>query len=85
MGPVALARAAGAKIQPVFVFRKGRLDSRVVVRNPIPVERTDDVEADLDRALQAIADEVEWAIREEPFQWFCFRRLWPQQTLAPAT
>lgn len=77
VGPVALARAAEAKIQPVFVFRQGRLSSRVVVRDPIVVAKTDDVDRDLAEALQAIAREVEWAIREEPFQWFCFRRLWP--------
>lgn len=77
VGPVALARAAGAKIQPVFVFRTGRHRSRVVVRPPIVVERTEDFGTDLDRALQAIADDVEWAIREEPHQWFCFKKLWP--------
>ena len=30
-------------------------------------------------ALQKIADEVEWAIRHEPHQWFCFRQLWPDR------
>ena len=32
--------------------------------------------ADLAAAIQEITTEVEWAIREEPFQWFCFRKLW---------
>jgi len=60
-GPAALARAAGVPMVPVFVFREGRHKYRVVIREPI-------VEPD----MQAVANEVEWAIREEPHQWFCW-------------
>jgi len=77
VGPVALARAANVPIVPVFVFREGRLRSRVVVRAPIKVSRTTDRHADMHSALQQIADEVQWAISERPTQWFCFRELWP--------
>ncbi len=26
---------------------------------------------------QDFTSEIEWAIRKEPHQWFCFRELWP--------
>ncbi|MCD4751118.1 MAG: lysophospholipid acyltransferase family protein [Thermoanaerobaculales bacterium] len=76
VGPAALARAAEAQILPVFVFRNGRRKSRVVVRPPIRVARTKDREDDLGTAIQKITSEVEWAIREAPYQWFCFRKVW---------
>jgi len=78
LGPAALARAADVPIVPVFVFREGRLRSRVVIRPPIKVSRTTDRTADLNSALQQISDEVQWAILERPTQWFCFRELWPE-------
>ncbi len=76
VGPVALARAAQVEIVPLFCFRRGRLDSEVVVREPFRVARTSDRRADVEHALERLASEIEWAIRESPFQWFCFRDLW---------
>lgn len=73
-GPAALARAAGVAMVPVFVFRRGRNRSRVAFRPPIRVAADD---RDFSRALRQVAAEVEWAIRSEPHQWFCFRDLWP--------
>ncbi len=73
-GPAALARAAGVAMMPVFVFRHGRHRSQVVFRPPIRVAGEGD--AALAEAMGRIAAEVEWAIRHQPHQWFCFRRLW---------
>jgi KDO2-lipid IV(A) lauroyltransferase len=70
-GPLVLARSAPAPLLPVFVLREGVGRDRVCFRAPIPVE---DVEA----AAQGLAREIEWAIRREPHQWFCWRRLWPR-------
>jgi lauroyl/myristoyl acyltransferase len=75
-GPAALARLAEVPLLPVFVFREGRRSYRVVFRPPIRVERTEDRAADLARAMTRVVAEIEWAIRREPNQWFCFRRLW---------
>ncbi len=75
VGPAALARAAGVALLPVYVFRRGRHRSQLVFRPPIRVAgRGDEAEA-----VRRIAAEVEWAIRREPHQWFCFRELWPPQ------
>jgi lauroyl/myristoyl acyltransferase len=75
-GPAALARAAHVPLLPVFNFRDGRFRVRTVVRAPIHVARTADRDADVTGATHRLATEIEWAIRERPHQWFCFRRLW---------
>ncbi len=74
-GPAALARAAGVAMLPVYVFRRGRRRSEVVFRPPIRVAEPG--AEGLAAATRRIAAEVEWAIRRDPFQWFCFRELWP--------
>jgi len=79
-GPAALARAAEVPLVPVFCFREGRRRYRLVVRPPVRVGSTDgstgDLGADLETALKQVATEIEWAIRQRPHQWFCFRDLW---------
>ena len=43
---------------------------------PDAVRRTDDRDSDVLAAITQIGAEIEWAIRQRPHQWFCFRRLW---------
>lgn len=75
-GPAALARVTGAPIIPVFCFREGPWSRRVVLREPIRV-RTDVPRTEaLAESVDRVAKEIEWAIRERPYQWFCFHRLW---------
>jgi len=76
VGTAALARSAQVAILPVFVFRTGRRQARCVFRPPISVAHSADREADLRAALEAIATRIEWAIRRQPYQWFCFREAW---------
>lgn len=76
-GPVALARAAGVALLPVFVFRTGRRRYRLVFREAVRPARTNDRQADVAAAVRAIGEQIEWAIRTEPHQWYLFRRLWP--------
>jgi len=76
VGPAALARAAGVPLVPVFVFREGRLRSRVELRAPIVVRATGDRDADVTEATRRLAGEVERAVRVAPHQWFCFAPLW---------
>lgn len=77
-GPAALARAADAHMVPVFVFREGRRRYRIVARDPIVVEKTDDKDRDIAAAVARMADECEWAIRQRPHHWFCWAELWPE-------
>lgn len=76
IGPAALARAANVPLLPVFNFREGYGTGRTVIRPPFRVARTANREADFAAAIQQLASEIEWAIRERPHQWFCFRKLW---------
>ena len=76
VGPAAIARSTQAPLLPVFVNRIGRRRYRVDVRPPIHVERTSDRHADHRRAVEALAAEIESAIRREPYQWFCFADVW---------
>ncbi|HLX07332.1 MAG TPA: lysophospholipid acyltransferase family protein [Thermoanaerobaculia bacterium] len=76
VGPVALARAAGVPLLPVFVFREGRRRYRCEIRPPIAVPPADERPDGVDEALHRFAAELERAIASEPHQWFCFRRLW---------
>ncbi len=72
-GPAALALAAGACLLPIFVFRRGRGGAELAFRPPIRVAGKEGV----GDAVRRIAADVEWAIRRQPHQWFCFRELWP--------
>jgi phosphatidylinositol dimannoside acyltransferase len=82
IGPLALARAAGVPILPVFVFREGRKRYRCSLRAPIRVGGVGGIggsgsrQAEIDLALQRFAAELQWAISHRPHQWFCFRKLW---------
>lgn len=78
LGPAALARAADVPLLPVYVFRCRRRQSKAVVRPPFKVDEPG--LAGITAAMQQIAGEVEWAVRQNPFQWFCFRELWPDQS-----
>lgn len=77
IGAPVLARAAGVPMVPVFAFLDDDYTLRTVVRPPITVARTADREADVDAALRELAAEIEQAIHRRPFQWFCFRKIWP--------
>ena len=76
IGPLALARAAGVPILPVFVFREGRKRYRCSLRAPIRIGSVGSRQAEIDMALQRLAAELQWAISHRPHQWFCLRKLW---------
>lgn len=75
VGPVVLARLANVPLLPIFVLRAGRRRYRLVFRDLIRVPRTRDRAADHRQALEQIVANIEWAVREDPKQWFCFRDL----------
>ncbi|MEM7167660.1 MAG: hypothetical protein AAF581_19565 [Planctomycetota bacterium] len=79
LGPFALARASGAAMVSAFLLREGKRRYRLVFRSPITIERTRDRAADIQGAAQRFAEDMEWAIREAPYQWFCFREAWPSE------
>jgi len=76
-GPAALARMADVPILPVFAIRRGRRRYVVEFSPPIRVAKTGNRPADLADAVMRVGGEIESAIRRAPYQWFCFRELWP--------
>lgn len=78
LGPLILARTAGVPLVPAFILREKRLRYRSSVREPIFVENSGDRQADLEQAAAKLIEQLEWAVREKPHQWFCFRSLWPE-------
>lgn len=76
VGPFVLARTASAPMLSVFLLREGKRRYRMIFRTPIEITRTGNRVADLEAAAQRFAEDMEWAIREAPTQWFCFRDIW---------
>ena len=78
-GMSALAVKLGASIVPGFVWytRDGRF--RAHVFPPVVITPSGDNEADIIRATQAMYDALEAQIREDPTQWYMFRRFWPSE------
>ena len=79
VGPAALARAAEVPLVPVFIVREGRRRYRSFLRPPIEVAVSGDRKADLSVAIGRFGAELEAAIRRDPHQWFCFRKIWPER------
>ena len=76
IGPATLAAKTGAPLLAVACRRTD--DDRFVTRGLplIHCAGTDPVE--IQRATQAVADELSSVIAEDPGQWYMFRPVWPQ-------
>jgi KDO2-lipid IV(A) lauroyltransferase len=79
-GPLALARAAGVRMLPVFVLRTGRERYRLCFGEGIEIPAGSDRRAGLEAAARRYASALARAIAEAPHQWFCFRPLWEDRT-----
>lgn len=76
-GPAVLGRVSGAPLLPVFCFRERHYLYRVVFRPTIQVCRDGNRDAAVEEATRALGREIEWAVRERPYQWFALGRIWP--------
>ena len=75
LGPVALARASGAKLVPVFIVREGGRHN-LIVEEPVELTDTGNREADLICNTQKWSDVVESYIKKYPEQWVWMHRRW---------
>ncbi len=75
VGPVALAKASGAVLLPVFIIREGDWHM-ITIDEPIELRDTGDKEADLIYNTQKWSDVVESYIRRYPDQWVWMHRRW---------
>ncbi len=72
-GPFALAMAAGVPIFPLFIFRRGHRQYRLLVGKPFEVIRTRNRAESFERAVTLWTGELESAVRSAWFQWFTFQ------------
>jgi lauroyl/myristoyl acyltransferase len=76
-GPFLLARMTGARLYPTFIAYAPDHRFEVTLEQPIEVERTEDRDADVRRAMEKWALVLERAIRRWPTQWYNFHDVWP--------
>ena len=81
-GPTRLALRFDCVLQTMSVQRTGGARFRVVVHEPIEVERTGDRAHDLEQGVRKINAFVEERIRERPAEWFWVHKRWPKDTYA---
>lgn len=84
IGPAALALMTGAALLPTVVIRRGRR-FRLVIDEPIAIERTGERRADLERLTQLWSRRLESYIRCYPEQWAWIHRRWKTQPQAVAS
>jgi KDO2-lipid IV(A) lauroyltransferase len=75
-GPVEVALRTGAAIVPSFTARRGRYGLEAWAQEPIEIERTDDLQADVRAAMLLYLERLEERLRAEPGQWAVFERIW---------
>ena len=81
-GPTRMALRFGCVLQPMSVQRTGGARFRVVVHEPIILERTGQRTRDLEQGVWKINAFVEARVRERPAEWFWVHKRWPRDTYA---
>jgi KDO2-lipid IV(A) lauroyltransferase len=81
-GPTKMALRTTGVLQPMSVQRLKGARFRVVVHDPIVLERTGDRQADLEEGIRRINAFIEARVRERPEEWFWAHRRWANSTYA---
>jgi KDO2-lipid IV(A) lauroyltransferase len=76
-GPTRLALKFGAALQPMSVQRTKGARFKVIVHEPIPLERTGDRQRDLQAGVEKVNAFVEARVRERPAEWWWVHKRWP--------
>ncbi|MCA9832524.1 MAG: hypothetical protein KC435_01120 [Thermomicrobiales bacterium] len=77
-GAIRIARDTGAPIIPLYTQRgKGNLHN-IHILPPIYVEKTKDVDADIERGMEQLLPVLEEGIATSLDQWVMFQRVWPE-------
>ncbi|CAA9256330.1 MAG: hypothetical protein AVDCRST_MAG26-2120 [uncultured Chloroflexia bacterium] len=75
-GPALLALRTGASLLTAYTYRQPDNRSVVVVDPPLVPERTGDLQADVQRTMQAVMYVLESYIRSRPAQWLMTESVW---------
>jgi KDO2-lipid IV(A) lauroyltransferase len=81
-GAVRIARDTGAAVVGTFARRTPSGYALTLVE-PFTVEKTADLDADVDRGLARVVAMLERAIAATPDQWVMFQRVWPSAPADP--
>jgi KDO2-lipid IV(A) lauroyltransferase len=75
-GPIELGLRTGVPIYPSFCWRRERYRIEAFFEEPLEIERTEDLEADVRSAALKWIARFEHYLREDPGQWFVLERIW---------
>ena len=81
-GAVRIARDSRAPIVPIYARRVGNVHE-LMIHESFTIERTTDIDADLDAGLARIVASLERAIATAPDQWVMFQVVWPSEPADP--
>lgn len=81
-GPIRIARDTGALVVGSFARRTAH-GYALSLAEPFGVDKTADLEADLERGMRRAVAVLERAIGETPDQWVMFQRVWPSAPVDP--
>jgi KDO2-lipid IV(A) lauroyltransferase len=83
-GPSRLALKFGTVLQPMSVHRLKGARFRVVVHEPIELERTRDRARDIEEGVKKVNAFIEARVREQPEDWFWVHKRWPNEAYVEA-
>ena len=75
-GAVRIARDTGATIVPIF-GRRIPGGHEVTILEPFTVDKTSDLQRDVDAGMKGVVAAIETAIAAIPDQWVMFQSVWP--------
>jgi KDO2-lipid IV(A) lauroyltransferase len=82
-GLAVMAIKSGAPVVPAFMIRNGFQKHRLVVKKPVELVLTGDMEKDVEINMQRFTRVLESMIREYPDQWIWIHRRWERKRDEP--
>lgn len=75
-GPAILSLKTGAPILPMFILREDGIRRKLVIGQPVEIERTFDMEKDIRMLTAKFTMAIEEVVRQYPSQWSWLNRRW---------
>jgi KDO2-lipid IV(A) lauroyltransferase len=75
-GPAIFSLKTGAPILPMFVLRDDELNRTLIIKSPLPFERSKDQKKDIERLTHQFTKAIEETVRQYPNQWAWLNRRW---------
>jgi len=82
-GPVIIAQRTGAVMLPLFCFRLDDVRQCADIHPPLPLNFSNDKEADIRNNTQLYADALSKGLREHPDHWMFWQEFSPGQMICP--